>query len=60
MMPMWSMIERAARSFCEIVILRIARTWTKRFSIVLPMRCEPESRMIAWWNAMFASEYSSR
>jgi hypothetical protein len=31
----------------QIVILRIARTWTNRFSIVLPMRCEPDSRMIA-------------
>jgi hypothetical protein len=29
-----------------------------RFSIVFPIRCDPDSRMIAWWNAMFASEYS--
>ena len=39
---------RAARSLCEIVILRIARTWMNRFSIVLPIRCDPERRMIAW------------
>src|SRR5947208_881936 len=30
-----------------------------RFSIVLPIRCEPDKRMIDWWNAMLASEYSS-
>ena len=47
MIRMWSMIERAARSLCEIVIRRMARTWMNRSSIVLPIRCEPESRMIA-------------
>src|SRR6185312_16629017 len=58
MIRMWSSIDRDARSDCEIVIRRIARTCRNRFSIVLPIRCEPDRPMIAWWKAMFASEYS--
>jgi hypothetical protein len=40
-------MERAARSLCKIVSRRIARTWMNGFSMVFPIRCEPDSRMIA-------------
>ncbi len=47
MMRRWSTIERAARSLCEIVIFRIARTWMKMFLIVSMMICDFDSCTIA-------------
>ncbi len=52
------MIERAARLSWEIVALRMARTWMNRFLVASAISCEPPRRMIIWWKAMLASEYS--
>ena len=47
MIPMWSTIERAARLSWWIVILRIARMWMNRFSVISASSAQPLIRMIA-------------
>ena len=44
----WSTTERAARLSWWIVILRIARMWMNRFSVISASSAQPLILMIAW------------